>query len=278
MQSLETFLTLLEKGRKLHISVHDFSGALTGELRTLSHSHITHACPVCDCAKSTAAGFSACIAHKTASNDRAAREKRPFEKLCPWGVSEIALPIVKDGAVIAIVYVGNYTKDEKATAEALRRTAENTGVDEEALLKTLPSLEGCESLDEALQIAEIVKDYLLSLPESGKTTEHWLVKNLKSHLAKQYKNAVSLTALAKLYRKNEKYLGRLFLRETGVSFKQYLIALRLKNAETLLRTSDMTVLEIALDSGFESISYFNRLFSARHGVSPSKYRAKMKNQ
>jgi AraC-like DNA-binding protein len=64
----------------------------------------------------------------------------------------------------------------------------------------------------------------------------------------------------------------LFRRECGMSIWQYLIRLRISNAELLLLTTDKTVLNIALESGFGSLARFYAAFTKECGVSPGEYR------
>jgi AraC-like DNA-binding protein len=66
----------------------------------------------------------------------------------------------------------------------------------------------------------------------------------------------------------------LFKEIAGVSPIQYLIGLRLKKACDLLEHSSKSVLEIALDCGFENISYFIRKFKEVKGCTPKEYRSK----
>ncbi len=105
---------------------------------------------------------------------------------------------------------------------------------------------------------------------------HWLVSLMKQHADKMYSTNLSLKEIALTYQKNEKYLGRLFKKETGVGFNEYCTQKRLKKAESLLIQSDAKIIDIALDCGFNNVSYFNRLFKKKHGTSPKTYRAAKK--
>jgi AraC-like DNA-binding protein len=60
----------------------------------------------------------------------------------------------------------------------------------------------------------------------------------------------------------------------GQTFREMVIEARLKTAKELLRFSSLPVLEVALSSGFNEISHFNRLFRRRTGSTPSQYRRK----
>ena len=74
--------------------------------------------------------------------------------------------------------------------------------------------------------------------------------------------------------KNAKYLGRIFKSEMGVIFCDYLLSLRLSKAEEMLRKTDAKIIDIALATGFNSISYFNRAFLKKHKITPGEFRRK----
>ena len=69
------------------------------------------------------------------------------------------------------------------------------------------------------------------------------------------------------------HFSRLFKQYTNYTFCDYLNFRRVKAAENLLAQKKLPVTEIALCSGFSSISTFNRLFRQFNGCSPSEYRA-----
>ena len=63
----------------------------------------------------------------------------------------------------------------------------------------------------------------------------------------------------------------------GTGFIDYLNDYRLTMAERLLRSSDGSVLDIAEQSGFDSLSYFNRIFKRKYGEAPGRWRAGIKH-
>jgi AraC-like DNA-binding protein len=66
--------------------------------------------------------------------------------------------------------------------------------------------------------------------------------------------------------------SRLFRRTTGMTFTQFLNRVRLGQAARLLQETDHVISEIAINSGFENLSNFNRRFRERYGRSPREYR------
>ena len=73
------------------------------------------------------------------------------------------------------------------------------------------------------------------------------------------------------------YLRKLFKKEVGVSPLEYLTALRMKSAETLLTamwTNEYSITEIAQMCGFADSLYFSRVFKKHFGCAPSAYAQK----
>ncbi|KAA0690887.1 helix-turn-helix domain-containing protein [Neorhizobium sp. P12A] len=69
-----------------------------------------------------------------------------------------------------------------------------------------------------------------------------------------------------------KYAMNLFKKSTGMTLNKYVNLLRLSHAQALLMGDDVNVLQVAMDSGFGSISAFNKSFRHIAGMSPSDFR------
>lgn len=83
---------------------------------------------------------------------------------------------------------------------------------------------------------------------------------------------LSLTGVAKEFYMNSSYLSRIFKKETGMSFVEYLTSLRIEKAKTLLKDSDLKIYEIAEKIGISNSNYFGILFKKKVGCSPLEYR------
>ena len=68
------------------------------------------------------------------------------------------------------------------------------------------------------------------------------------------------------------YFSRIFRNVTGTNYSKWLNMIRLEKATELLTDKQMTLTEIAMLSGFQSISSFNRVFREEKGMSPGEYR------
>jgi AraC-like DNA-binding protein len=83
---------------------------------------------------------------------------------------------------------------------------------------------------------------------------------------------LSLPSLCRIVNLSPSRLRYLFKRETGHSPIQYVKAHRMKCAERLLRTTFLSVKQVAFLSGGKDVSYFVREFKKQYGVSPSDFR------
>ena len=81
----------------------------------------------------------------------------------------------------------------------------------------------------------------------------------------------SLTAIAKHIGYNASYISRYFKSCVGISLCDYVNIVRLGNVCYLFENSNDTILNYALNSGFDSLRTFNRNFKKFYGVSPKEY-------
>ena len=63
-----------------------------------------------------------------------------------------------------------------------------------------------------------------------------------------------------------------------MSFREKQVELRLTRARELLATTDSKVVDVAMESGYQSTSLFNLIFKQRFGLSPAKWRDRVKNR
>lgn len=92
-------------------------------------------------------------------------------------------------------------------------------------------------------------------------------------IAEHYREPLSVQAIARHAGLHPKYLMRIFKKLCGVSVWEYLTRLRVSHAQRLLITSDMKVLDVAMESGFSSVAPFYAAFAAHtRGIRPLAYR------
>lgn len=103
------------------------------------------------------------------------------------------------------------------------------------------------------------------------TAEQNAVLSVLRYLEEHYADG-SLSEMAARLHYDLPYLSRLIRQTTGKNYTELLQEKRMSQAAWFLRNTDRKVDEISLCVGYENISYFHRLFAARFGCSPKKYR------
>ena len=89
-----------------------------------------------------------------------------------------------------------------------------------------------------------------------------------------YTGDCSLEQLSKDTGYEYTYISRIFKRFTGLSYNEYVNTLRLNHAGYLLHNTDLSMLECAMDCGYNSLRTFNRNFKDTYGMAPNEYRKK----
>ena len=74
------------------------------------------------------------------------------------------------------------------------------------------------------------------------------------------------------------YFSKVFKKAVGVNFVSYVNDTKINKAKELLENTDIPVLNVALDLGFDDCGYFIRVFKKSQGVTPKKYREVHKAQ
>lgn len=92
-----------------------------------------------------------------------------------------------------------------------------------------------------------------------------------AYIYDNFTGEVTRDAAAAIMHVSPMHFSRLFHRHMGVSFQEYLLNLRLDFAKKLLSTAGVSVSEAAFASGFNSTSYFSRVFTRRYHLSPGQY-------
>ena len=98
------------------------------------------------------------------------------------------------------------------------------------------------------------------------------IKKVLQHISDHYRDKIKIEELAGLAGFSESYLMSLFRRYVGMSCIQYIIQFRMQEAAKALEETLDPVAVIALDHGFDNISYFNLQFRRHFGMTPHEFR------
>jgi AraC-like DNA-binding protein len=150
------------------------------------------------------------------------------------------------------------------------------------LIKDLPGHKGIERIINLLQILNrlsrkkpIALASVYFQPVKGELNEKRITR-VCQYIQKNSTEKISISNAADLIHLTETAFCKFFKRATGKTFSDYVNELRIGHACHLLAESDKTIADICYSVGFESLTYFNRIFLKKKGARPRDFR-KMKS-
>lgn len=113
------------------------------------------------------------------------------------------------------------------------------------------------------------KGFVIENDTSGRNT---IEKEMVSYIQQNFTGKISLREFGEQFHLSEKYISRYFKEHFHITLSQYVTYLRLEHAKQLLQDTDIPVTDVAMQSGYQNVSYFIRSFQKAYAVSPLKYR------
>jgi len=149
--------------------------------------------------------------------------------------------------------------------------------------EVLHGLEQLLSLKECSEsTANIIKGYIyviiglivnsVGLTDSGEQ-DNSLLQDILKYLQNNYLTAVSLDILSRDFGYSKYRFSHIFSTCFGCSLTEYVNTLRARHAANLLTETETPLIDVAMNSGFESMRTFYRAFKLCFGVTPSQYRS-----
>ena len=184
---------------------------------------------------------------------------------------------------------GLWSRPELSQVDALLRRSvagihfsDQTSTTCQPILRRLLSATGVARVCGLLEVLEILAHSSDSRslstpsysPSLNRKTEERLAR-VQSLLVERHNEPISLCEIARTARMAPAAFSRFFKRQVGRNVSEYLNDLRIETACRLLRETRFSVARIAGESGFQSLSNFNRRFQERRGCSPLAYRKTM---
>ena len=93
-----------------------------------------------------------------------------------------------------------------------------------------------------------------------------------TYIEKNYMESITIDLLAKQANLSSRQLTRLFQEAYHISPGNYLLQLRIQKSKTLLNYSELSICDIAYQSGFNDSNYFSRQFRNITGITPTQFR------
>lgn len=130
-----------------------------------------------------------------------------------------------------------------------------------------------EVVDKVLRHAtDYIPDHRIN--ERLKKNHLLTIEKAKEYIARNFTNDISLTEIADYCNVSAFHFSRIFKTFTAVTPHQFLLSVRLKNSELLLKETVLPVADVAFSSGFNSIEHFTSAFRQKYKSPPARFRVK----
>ena len=137
-------------------------------------------------------------------------------------------------------------------------------------LQLMPQMHNMEEL--SLWLSKAVRSLIADQFSNQKARHSDLIYQTIQYLQTNYTRKLTLEEIANSVHISPTYLSRVFKRETGTSMVDFLNHIRVEKSKELLANHQIRLIEVALQCGFESQSYFNRMFKQICDMTPQQYR------
>lgn len=121
-------------------------------------------------------------------------------------------------------------------------------------------------------ISELLHIFPRSAGSSDLSMQNSYVFAVEDFIKNNYQNDIRISEISDMIGLDRSYLSSLFKKINHKSIQMYLIDYRLRKAMHLLRETNLTMLQIAMSTGYTDQFIFSKAFKKKYGISPSRAR------
>lgn len=212
--------------------------------------------------------------------------QQPAAMTCPYGLSEIAVPVKLGQQTIGFLQTGQATRQKPNESSCQRALdhAKKLGVEldpeqtKTAYLAT-PVISQ-KKLEAVTSLLSIFADHLTikanQIAVQSANAEPPVITRAKQFIRDHHTEDLSLGQVAQAMHTSVFYFCKLFRKATGLTFTEFVSRTRIEKAKNLLLNPNLRISEVAYEVGFQSLTHFNRVFKKITGESPTEYRGHLR--
>jgi AraC-like DNA-binding protein len=239
--------------------------------------------PFCVLMAASNKSCAACLQLQQKVEESSAQEPTTLE--CFAGLSESAVPIRAGDKLLGFLQTGQVLlrPPTKTRFQQTSRQLDEWGIDADraALEKAFFSTRVITKTqyDSVLRLVSIFGQHLSTLSNQivikETTAEAPVITRARQYIADHQSEDLTLAQVARACNISEFYFCKVFKKETGLTFTDYLARVRVEMVKQLLLNPHTRISEAAFEAGFQSLSQFNRVFHRIEGESPTVYRERI---
>lgn len=263
---------------KLMGLVVDFISAENESLRLSGGSNFN---AYCSAIRENKSGFDACHNCDVIHAFQGARNGEAICYRCHAGLYEVVVPLFDEQKnYLGCLTSGQFhlQNEKRNSPQEIYDLARLYALDPEKLYQAYQNspVLSQDQLDGTISYLEIIGRHLTGLRENliflERINTPGKIESIRKYLEENYTGKLRIRDVARKFYVSVSFLSHNFKRELNVSFTDYINAFRVNKAKEMLSDTRLSVSEIAMMTGFGSISQFNRVFLAETGMSAKKYR------
>ena len=125
------------------------------------------------------------------------------------------------------------------------------------------------------KLASFRQEIPVTDPSQVRSPSQIRLQQMLSFIRRHYSEPITLGDIAGAANISQSEAARCFKKNLNVTPFNYLIQYRLEVAKAMLQSSGMSITEVAMQCGFESVSYFDRVFRKYYWLTPKEFRGNM---
>jgi len=268
--AIKNYIIYLRKECNLSVTLH-ISEKNSELLPESLLSFNIHDNPYCVCVKKEA--HSHCVECQKKVEKKA--ENGGYTGVCHAGVKEYVYPVFNMEECVGFISVSGYKTVNSDSY--LNKISQKYGIPHQKLAASYSSLKDDMPDAEAVNtlifpLIAMLKLLLSEIPKINKKDS--FAEEIKKYLLEHRNEIINSQVLCRHFGCSRSYISRKFNSYTGKTIPQYLTMLRINDAKILLKSSNLSVTQIALSVGYDDSNYFSGIFKKEVGVSPKEYRNK----
>jgi AraC-like DNA-binding protein/ligand-binding sensor protein len=239
--------------------------------------------PFCALMADTNQSCAACLQLQKKVEEQA--RLKPKTLKCFAGLCDSAVPVRVGENLVAFLQTGQILLHQPSRHEFTRLTRSLIRMGVETDLKRLEEayfqtrVLGKKQYEAMLRLLTVFAQHLASLSNqlmvAAEPVESPLVSRARLYITEHQHEEVSLRQVAAAVNTSAFHFCKVFKQATGLTFTDYLARVRIEKVKNLLLNPHKRISEVAYETGFQSLSQFNRVFRRVTGRSPTVWRAKL---